>query len=77
VLKISARIAEQRLASLKLIGLKARKELPRIPHSLVWLPRFDGDLRHTWIREAVGQIFRPPAHKQVSNDKIDHQQVTD
>jgi hypothetical protein len=77
VLKISARIAEQRLASLKLTRLKARKELPRIRQSMVWLPRFGGDLLHRWVREAVRQILRPPAQKQVSNDKIDHQRVTD
>jgi DNA-binding transcriptional LysR family regulator len=64
VLTMPARIAEPTLAALDFPLLKAPKELPRIRYSMVWHPRFDSDLLHTWIRETVRQIFRVPAAQQ-------------
>jgi DNA-binding transcriptional LysR family regulator len=58
VLTMPARIAE--LTTIDFPLLKAPKELPRIRYSMVWHPRFDSDLLHTWIRETVRQIFQVP-----------------
>lgn len=60
VLTMPARIAEPVLSLLDLPRLKAPKEIPTIRYSMVWHPRFDSDLLHTWLRETVRQIFRPP-----------------
>jgi LysR family transcriptional regulator, nod-box dependent transcriptional activator len=60
VLTMPARIAEPTLAALNFSLLKAPKELPRIRYSMVWHPRLDSDLLHTWIRETVRQIFQVP-----------------
>ena len=59
VLTMPARIAEPVLALLDLSRVKAPKEIPPIRYSMVWHPRFDSDLLHTWLRETVRQIFRP------------------
>jgi len=64
VLTMPARIAEPTLAALHFPRLKAPKEIPQIRYSMVWHPRFDSDLLHTWIRETVRQIFRVPAPQQ-------------
>jgi LysR family transcriptional regulator, nod-box dependent transcriptional activator len=64
VLTMPARIAKPTLAALDFQRLKAPKEIPQIRHSMVWHPRFDSDLLHTWIREMVRQIFRVPAPQQ-------------
>jgi DNA-binding transcriptional LysR family regulator len=61
VLTMPARIAEPTLTALDFPLLKAPKELPRIRYSMVWHPRFDSDLLHSWIRETVRQIFQVPA----------------
>ncbi|MEG9434726.1 LysR family transcriptional regulator [Edaphobacter sp. HDX4] len=60
VLTMPARIAEPTLTAIDFPLLKAPKELPRIRYSMVWHPRFDSDLLHTWIRETVRQIFQVP-----------------
>ena len=65
VLTMPARIAEPALAALDLPRLKAPKELPRIRYAMVWHPRFDSDLLHTWIRKTVREIFGPPAQSQI------------
>jgi DNA-binding transcriptional LysR family regulator len=64
VLTMPARIAEPTLAALNFQRLKAPKEIPHIRYSMVWHPRFDSDLLHTWIRETVHEIFRVPAPSQ-------------
>ena len=66
VLTMPARIAEPTLAALDFPKLKAPKEIPRIRYSMVWHPRFDSDLLHSWIRETVCQIFHAPASQQES-----------
>jgi LysR family transcriptional regulator, nod-box dependent transcriptional activator len=40
---------------------KAPKEIPTIRYSMVSHPRFDGDLLHVWLRQALRQIFHPHA----------------
>jgi DNA-binding transcriptional LysR family regulator len=64
VLTMPARIAEPTLAAFHFPKLKAPKEIPQVRYSMVWHPRFDSDLLHTWIRTIVQQIFRPPAREQ-------------
>lgn len=61
VLTMPARIAESTLLALNFPGMKAPKEIPQIRYSMVWHPRFDSDLLHTWIRDIVRRIFQPPA----------------
>src|SRR3984885_798824 len=61
VLTMPSRIAQPTLAALDFPLLKAPKEVPRIRYSMVWHPRFDSDLLHTWIRQTVRQIFHVPA----------------
>jgi LysR family nod box-dependent transcriptional activator len=56
MLTMLARIAEPTLTAIDFPLLKAPKELPRIRYSMVWHLRFDSDLLHAWIREAVRQI---------------------
>jgi DNA-binding transcriptional LysR family regulator len=67
VLTMPARLADPVLGLLDLSRLKAPKEIPPIRYSMVWRPRFDSDLLHTWLRETVRQIFRLP-HSHVSNE---------
>lgn len=64
VLTMPARIGEQTLAAFNLPKLKAPKEIPQIRYSMVWHPRFDSDLLHSWIRDTVRQIFRPSPRQQ-------------
>ena len=35
------------------VVLEAPRELPPVPHSIWWHPRFDGDPAHTWLREQL------------------------
>lgn len=64
VLTMPARSAEPTLAALNFERLKAPKEIPQIRYSMVWHPRFDSDLLHTWIRDTVRGIFRPGVREQ-------------
>jgi LysR family transcriptional regulator, nod-box dependent transcriptional activator len=59
VLTIPARIADAVPALFDLPRLKAPKEISPIRYSMVWHPRFESDLLHTWLRQTVRQIFRP------------------
>ena len=58
VLTMPARIAEPTLDRLNFAWLKAPKEIPQLRYSMVWHPRFDSDLLHTWIRDTVRGIFQ-------------------
>lgn len=58
VLTIPSRIAEPLLPRLDLRCVNAPNDIPAIRHSMVWHPRLDTDLLHTWFRDLVRQVFR-------------------
>lgn len=68
VLTMPARIADPALALLDLPLLKSPREIPAIRYSMIWHPRFDSDLLHTWLRETVRQIFRPSSRETISSE---------
>ena len=43
------------------VVLDAPRELPPVPHSIWWHPRFDGDPAHTWLREQLRVAAAAPA----------------
>jgi DNA-binding transcriptional LysR family regulator len=73
VLTMPARIVEPMLALLDLPRVKAPIEIPPIRYSMVWHPRFDSDLLHTWLRETVRQIFRPPREQTIVEKSVSRQ----
>jgi len=69
VLTMPARIAEPTLSAFHFPRFKAPKEIPQLRYSMVWHPRFDSDLLHTWIRKTVQQIFQPAAQMGLSGQR--------